>query len=338
MTQAMLQDTINTMAVPGKGILAADESNPTIAKRFTSINVDNTENNRRDYREGLFRTEDLGQYINGVILFEETLTQQAADGTPLVELLNRQGIISGIKVDKGLIDLAFASAEKVTQGLDGLAQRLPSYIDQGARFTKWRAVYRISESTPSEQAIVSQAEGLARYAAICQANGLVPIVEPEVLMEGNHDLNRSRDAHESVLSEVFNALRRHHVQLETIILKPSMVISGSDASQRASIEEVGEATVEVLRRTVPAAVPTINFLSGGQTDEEATAHLNAMNALPGAKPWILSFSYGRALQAAALKAWSGKTENIPAMQQALFKRAMLNAAATKGEYNANMEN
>ena len=337
MSAKELQDTIEKMAISRKGILAADESTPTIGKRFKTINVESTEESRRSYRETLFATEGLGDYICGVILFEETLGQPSSNGVTLGGLLEKRGMIPGIKVDKGLTDLAHAPGEKVTQGLDGLSDRLAGYKEQGARFAKWRAVYSVTDSLPSRHAIETNAECLARYAAICQEHGIVPIVEPEVLMDGSHDLARSEAVHEAVLHEVFHALHRHGVVLEHIILKPSMVISGSENSNRASVQEVAEATVRVLRRTVPAAVPTINFLSGGQGDEEATAHLNAMNALDVSRPWVLSFSYGRALQAPALSAWGGKAENVANAQKALHHRAKMNAAATVGEYSDAME-
>ncbi len=336
MTEQALQTTINDIAIAGKGILAADESVPTMTKRLTSINVESTEETRRAYREMLFTTPDLAKYINGVILFEETLGQRASDGTPLPELLSKQGIVPGIKVDKGLIALTNSGNEKFTQGLDGLSDRLANYKEMGARFAKWRNVYNISDITPSSLAIEVNAENLARYAAICQAQGIVPIVEPEVLLDGNHTIERCFDATEAVLHAVFAALYRHKVTPEHIILKPSMVVSGKDCAQRADMQTVAELTVKVLLRTVPAAVPTINFLSGGQTPEEATAHLNAMNALRSL-PWNLSFSYGRALQEPALKAWAGKKENVDAGREALHKRAKLNGAASVGKYTEAME-
>ncbi len=337
MSKTEMQETIEKMSVPGKGILAADESSPTIAKRFQTIGVDSTEDARREYREILFSTPDLGKQIHGVILFEETLAQTASNGKLIPEILREQGIVPGIKVDKGLAELAGTRGEKVTQGLDGLSDRLATYKEQGARFAKWRAVYSITDALPSRLAIETNAECLARYAAICQAQGIVPIVEPEVLMEGTHDLERSEQVHLAVFHEVFHALHRHRVQLEYMILKPSMVITGSDNPNKATTEEVAEATVRILRQTVPAAVPTINFLSGGQSDVEATAHLNMMNALGGSRPWRLSFSYGRALQAPALKAWNGKLANKEKAQQALHKRAVFNSAASMGEYLPSME-
>lgn len=334
---AELEATINDMVQAGKGILAADESAPTIAKRFSAIDVDSTEEARRSYRSMLFSTPGLNESISAVILFEETLTQVSDDGTPLPEVLARQGIVPGIKVDKGLQPLANAPGDKITQGLDGLAARLQVYKTQGARFAKWREVYPISEHNPTALGLDANAEMLARYAAICQAEGFVPIVEPEVLIDGGHTIERSAEVIEAVLHAVFHALHRHGVVLEAIVLKPSMVTPGSDFPSKATPEEVAEETVAVFRRTVPAAVPSINFLSGGQSPQEATANLNAMNAMFPNAPWELSFSYGRALQEPALRAWQGKTENSAATQQALYQRAFLNGAARIGEYTAAME-
>ena len=336
-TTAELEATISDMVQTGKGILAADESAPTIAKRFAAIDVESTGEHRRSYRSLLFTTPGLNEFISAVILFEETLTQQSGDGTLLPEVLARQGIVPGIKVDKGLKPLANAPGDKITQGLDGLAERLQTYKEQGARFAKWREVYPISEHNPTALGLEANAEMLARYAAICQTEGFVPIVEPEVLIDGNHTIKRSAEVIEAVLHAVFHALLRHKVVLECIVLKPSMVTPGKDLPPRASPEQVAEATLKVFRRAVPAAVPSINFLSGGQTPEEATANLNAMNAMFPDAPWELSFSYGRALQEPALKAWQGKTENAAATQQALFQRASLNGAARTGEYTPAME-
>jgi fructose-bisphosphate aldolase, class I len=336
-TTAELETTIRDMVQPGKGILAADESAPTIAKRFSAIDVESTEQNRRSYRSMLFTTPGLGESISAVILFEETLTQTSDDGTPLPQLLARQGIVPGIKVDKGLQPLANAAGDKITQGLDGLAERLQIYKTQGARFAKWREVYPISGHNPTVLGLDANAEMLARYAAICQTEGFVPIVEPEVLIDGDHSMERSAEVIETVLHAVFHALYRHRVVLECIVLKPSMVTPGKEHSSRATPEQVAEATIKVFRRVVPAAVPSINFLSGGQTPEEATANLNAMNALFKNAPWELSFSYGRALQEPALKAWQGKVENVAATQQALYQRAFLNGAARIGEYTPAME-
>ena len=336
-TIAEIEATISDMVQSGKGILAADESAPTIAKRFAAIDVESTEEQRRSYRSLLFTTPGLNEFVSGIILFEETLTQQSDDGTPLPDVLAKQGIVPGIKVDKGLRPLANAPGDKITQGLDGLAERLQTYKTQGARFAKWREVYPITGHNPTVLGLEANAEMLARYAAICQAEGFVPIVEPEVLIDGDHSIERSAEVIEAVLQAVFHALHRHRVVLECIVLKPSMVTPGKDFSSRASPEQVAEATIKVFRRAVPAAVPGINFLSGGQTPEEATANLNAMNAIFSDVPWELSFSFGRALQEPALKAWQGKTENAAATQQALFQRALLNGAARTGEYTTVME-
>lgn len=335
-TQNPLQATVDALVQKGKGILAADESSPTIAKRFKAIGVESTEEHRRSYRSLILTTPDLGEFISGVILFEETLGQYADDGTPLPELASRQGIVPGIKVDKGKLPLANAPGDEITQGLDGLAQRLEGYKEQGARFAKWRDVYHISATTPSRLAIETNAEVLARYAAICQAQGIVPIVEPEVLIDGDHSIDRCAEVTEAVLHEVFHALHRHRVILEHMLLKPSMVISGKAHARKASPDEVAVQTIRIFRRTVPAAVPSINFLSGGQTPEEATANLNALNSLPQ-QPWELSFSYGRALQQPALQAWKGDAANAKTTQAALFKRARLNGAARHGEYTPDME-
>jgi len=336
-TTAELEATIHDMVQSGKGILAADESAPTIAKRFAAIDAESTEEHRRSYRSLLFTTAGLNEFVSGVILFEETLTQRSDDGTLLPEVLAKQGIVPGIKVDKGLKPLTNAAGDKITQGLDGLAERLQTYKTQGARFAKWREVYPISENNPTALGLEANAEMLARYAAICQAEGFVPIVEPEVLIDGDHSIERSAEVIETVLHTVFHALHRHKVILECIVLKPSMVTPGKDLPDRASPEQVAEATIKVFRRAVPAAVPGINFLSGGQTPEEATANLNAMNAMFITPPWELSFSFGRALQEPALKAWLGKTENAAATQQALYQRALLNGAARTGKYSPSME-
>jgi len=332
-----LQATITDLVVTGKGILAADESAPTIVKRFKAINVESTEANRCAYRSLLLTTPGLGEFISGVILFEETLGQTTADGKSLPEVAAGQGIVPGIKVDKGFTPLINAPGDVVTQGLDGLAERLAGYKGQGARFAKWREVYSISPHNPTQAGITSNAEVLARYAAICQSLGLVPIVEPEVLLDGDHSIERCLEVIELVQHAVFHALHRHRVELEYTVLKPSMVVPGKDAPNRASPEEIAEKTLAAMRRSVPAAVPGINFLSGGQTPEEATANLNAMNALAGNAPWQLSFSYGRALQQPVLEAWQGKPENLQAAQQALYKRARLNGAARYGNYSAQME-
>jgi len=330
-----LASTIADMVQPGKGILAADESHPTIAKRFKAIGVESTEQTRREYRSLILSTPGLGDFISGVILFEETLGQNATDNTPIPALLEKQGMVPGIKVDKGKGPLANAPGDEISFGLDGLAERLEGYKNQGARFAKWRDVFHISDTLPSRQAIAANAEVLARYAAVCQSLGVVPIVEPEVLIDGEHSIARCAEVSEAVLRAVFQALSLHRVQLEHIILKPSMVTPGKE-SAKASPEQVAEATIEVFRRAVPAAVPGINFLSGGQTPEEATLNLNAINCT-GYQPWELSFSYGRALQEPALKAWAGRADNAQAAQAALLKRARLNGAARAGKYSQDME-
>ena len=332
-----LQATIAKMVQPGKGILAADESLPTIAKRFKAINLESTAENRRAYRSLLFTTPGADEFISGVILFEETLAQAADDGTLLPEALARQGIVPGVKVDKGKIPLAHAPGDEVTQGLDGLAERLRTYRAQGARFAKWREVYSIGAQNPTQLGIEANAEMLARYAAVCQEEGFVPIVEPEVLIDGDHTLERCLDVTGTVLHAVFHALHRHRVVLEYTVLKPSMVLPGKKHPPKATPEQVAAATVKVLRRTVPAAVPSINFLSGGQGPEEATTNLNAMNALFPNVPWELSFSYGRALQEPVLLAWTGKKENAQAAQQAFYQRAKLNGLARRGKYSVELE-
>jgi fructose-bisphosphate aldolase class I len=332
-----LQATIEQMVQPGKGILAADESHPTIAKRFAPINAESTEENRRAYRALLFTAPGIEDYISGVIEFEETLGQSSNDNTPLPEVLARRGIVPGIKVDKGKGPLALSPGDFITYGLDGLAERLQHYKSQGARFAKWREVYAISDHNPTALGISANAEMLARYAAVCQEQGVVPIVEPEVLIDGDHSLARCAEVTEAVQKEIFHALHRHHVVLEHMILKPNMVLPGKGHAVRASAEEIATATLRVFRRTVPAAVPSINFLSGGLSPEEATANLNAMNASYSGLPWLLSFSYGRALQQTVLQAWQGKAENVFAAQQALLKRALLNGAAQRGEYLTTME-
>jgi len=336
MTADELRVTATALVAPGKGILAADESSGTIKKRFDSIQVPSTQDHRRAYRELLFTTEGAAEFISGVILYEETLGQQATDGTPLPQVLARQGILPGIKVDTGTTGLAGFEGEKITQGLDGLAERLATYRDLGARFTKWRAVITIAEAIPSVTCIQANAEALGRFAASSQAAGLVPIVEPEVLMDGDHPIERCDRVTRDTLAEVFQALRRHRVQFEGMLLKPNMVLSGSACPTQAGVEEVARATVAALADTVPASVPGIVFLSGGQSDQVATAHLNALNRLGGV-PWQLSFSYGRALQAPALKAWKGEAANGPAAQQAFLHRARLNSAARTGNWTKAME-
>ncbi|PVY76847.1 fructose-bisphosphate aldolase [Tamilnaduibacter salinus] len=334
--QSELTATIQDLVQPGKGILAADESHPTIAKRFKAVGVESSEEKRREYRSLIMSAPGVGESISGVILFEETLGQESLEGLPIPELLGRQSIVPGIKVDKGKKPLPNAPGEEITYGLDGLDERLEGYKAQGARFAKWRCVFHISETLPSTQAIEANAETLARYAALCQSVGIVPIVEPEVLINGDHTIERSAEVNEVVIDAVFEALRRHRVQLETMILKPSMVTPGKDAPN-ATPEQVAEATIAVFRRVVPAAVPGINFLSGGQTPEEATANLNAINRL-GEQPWVLSFSYGRALQEPSQKAWAGSRDNAAETQAAFLKRANLNGAAQTGQYRPEMEN
>jgi fructose-bisphosphate aldolase class I len=331
-----LQATVDLLAQAGKGILAADESSPTIAKRFKAIGVESTEENRRAYRTLLLTTPGLDAFISGIILYEETLAQRADDGTPLPELAARQGIVPGIKVDAGKIALAHAPGDEITHGLDGLAKRLDAYKERGARFAKWRAVYNVSDTLPSRLAIEANADALARYAAICQEEDVVPIVEPEVLMDGGHTLGRCAEVTDAVLHEVFAALHRHRVVLEHMLLKPSMVVAGKEQARQASVAEVAAQTVRLLRRCVPAAVPGIFFLSGGQTPAQATAHLDAINRL-GPQPWALSFSYGRALQDPVLQAWKGQAANTRSAQDALLQRARLNSAAREGRYDASME-
>jgi fructose-bisphosphate aldolase class I len=336
MTADELAATAKALVAPGKGILAADESSGTIAKRFKSIDVESTEEQRRAYRELLFTAQEAADHISGVILYDETIRQSAADGTPLPKVLDRQGIIPGIKVDEGTTGLPGFPGEKITEGLDGLADRLADYRELGARFTKWRAVIGIGEGLPTFGCIAANAEALARFAGLSQEAGLVPIVEPEVLMDGDHPIERCDRATRDALAETFAALRRHRVRFDGMLLKPNMVLSGSDAPTQAPVEEVARATVACLLDCVPASVPGIVFLSGGQSDQAATAHLNAMNRLGGA-PWQLSFSYGRALQAPALKAWKGEAANGPAAQQAYAHRARLNGAARSGSYTEDME-
>ena len=332
-----LQTTIEDMVQKGKGILAADESNPTMAKRLQPIGVESTFQSRGDWRNLLLGTPGLGDHISGIILFEETLSQTSNDGTLLPQVAEAQGIVPGIKVDKGTIPLVNSPGDLVTQGLDGLAERLKLYKEQGARFAKWREVYPVSQHNPKPLGVKVNAQVLARYAAICQSVGIVPIVEPEVLIDGDHTIVRCFEVIEKVQQAVYKALFRYHVSLEYTILKPSMVTPGKDNAHTASPEEVAENTIKVLRRTVPAAVPSINFLSGGQSDEEATANLNAMNRDYPGQPWEVSFSYGRALQHAALHAWHGQAKNREAAQASLLKRARLNGAARHGRYTPQME-
>ena len=334
-----LPEIANAMVEKGRGILAADESTPTCTKRFDSIGVDSTEANRNAYRNMLFTTPGMEEFISGVILFDETLRQSTLkDGTPFPEYLTNLNVIPGIKVDKGAHNLPGTEGEKVTEGLDGLDARLKEYYELGARFAKWRAVITINESEPSSSCVAANAHALARYAALCQENGIVPIVEPEILMDGSHTIEDSFIVTEEVLHSVFYELYGQNVLLEGMILKPNMVLSGYKCSEQASVDEVAEMTVTVLKRCVPSAVPGIAFLSGGQSNEDATAHLNSMNRILGnSSPWNLTYSYGRALQASALDTWSGKEENVPAAQDAFYKRAKLNSLATKGDYSEDME-
>jgi fructose-bisphosphate aldolase class I len=337
MNLAELHKIACAMVAPGKGILAADESSSTIKKRFDAIGVESTADSRRDYRELLFRSsEAMSKYVSGVILYDETIRQKAKDGTALVALIQQSGAIPGIKVDKGSKPLAACPGEQVTEGLDGLRERLIEYRELGARFAKWRAVIDIGPGIPSHTCIVANAHALGRYAALCQEQDIVPIVEPEVLMDGAHDMDRCYQVSEFVLKETFEQLYEQRIALEGMVLKPNMVVPGKKSGQRASIEEVAERTLKLLKNCVPPAVPGIAFLSGGQSDEEATAHLDAMNRL-GELPWHLTFSYGRALQAAPQKAWSGKSENVAAAQRAFIHRARMNGLAALGQWKADLE-
>ena len=337
MNLADLNKVALALVAPGKGILAADESTGTIKKRLDAINVASTEESRRDYREMLFRSSDaMSQYICGVILYDETIWQDAKDGTPLIKLIEQAGAIPGIKVDEGTQALPNCPGELITVGLDKLGERLKKYYERGARFAKWRAVIDIGQQVPTMTAIHVNAHALARYAALCQAAEIVPIVEPEVLMDGDHDIDRCYDVTQRVLNKTFQELRIQRVALEGMILKPNMVIAGKKSAKPSPVEEVAEKTIRLLKACVPAAVPGIAFLSGGQSDEDATAHLNAMNRI-GGLPWPLTFSYGRALQAAPQKAWSGKTENVAAGQRAFSHRARMNSLASKGEWQAELE-
>ena len=325
------------MVAKGKGILAADESTGTIEKRLKSIDTANTEDNRRAWRQLLFTAPGMGEYVSGVILFDETLRQKSTDGVPLVEVLAKQGVIPGIKVDKGTKALAGVPTEMITEGLDGLRERLQEYRSLGARFTKWRGVITIGEGIPSAYCIEANAHALARYARLSQEAGLVPMVEPEVLMDGNHSIERCYEVTEATLHAVFNELYAQRVSLEAMVLKPNMVLSGSGATNRAGAKEVAEQTVRCFKRTVPAAVPGIAFLSGGQGDEEATVNLDAINRLPDRGPWELTFSYGRGLQATPLKAWGGKTEQVKKAQEVFLHRAQVTSAARAGTYSVAME-
>jgi fructose-bisphosphate aldolase, class I len=340
MATKTLQETARALVAPGKGILAADESHATIGRRFEPLGIANSEENRRHYRQMLLTTKGIGEFISGVILFDETIRQATDDGRPFVDVLGHEGIIPGIKVDRGAKLLTGgAPGEQVTEGLDGLRERLAEYKKLGARFAKWRAVIAIGDDarTPTRLALEANAAALARYAALCQEAEIVPIVEPEVLMDGGHTIERCFEVTEATLHTVFHAIWEHQVVLEEMLLKPSMVLPGAASARPASVEAVAEATVRCLRRTVPAAVPGIVFLSGGQSDERATAHLNAMNRLPGPAPWPLSFSFARALQAAPLARWGGDAMRVDEGQRAFRHRARCNSAARAGAYTAELE-
>ena len=332
-----LEEIANYIVSDGKGILAADESNPTCGKRFDSIGVESTETNRRDYREMLFRASGMQDNIGGVILFDETIRQNAEDGTSLVELIKHQGALPGIKVDKGLAPLESSPEETVTQGLDGLDERCKEYVSLGAKFTKWRAVIKISESLPTEECIEANMQALAKYAKIVQNNNMVPMVEPEVLMDGSHTIDQCYETTSKSLKSLFRCLKEEGVNIAGTILKPNMVTSGSTAESQATAQKVAEMTVKCLNENVPSDLPGVTFLSGGQSDVDATAHLDAMNKI-GGFPWKLSFSYGRALQQPSLKAWLGKEENIPLAQDALSHRALMNKLAANGAWNLGLEN
>jgi fructose-bisphosphate aldolase class I len=335
MDKDLMARTARSMVAPGKGLLAADESAATAKKRFDTIGVESTEENRRAYREMLFTTPKLSEAVSGVILFDETLRQSTRDGTNFGKYLERSGILPGIKVDAGAHDMALHPGEKVTEGLDGLQKRMADYFGMGARFAKWRAVITIGKGIPTAACIAANAHALARYSAICQEASIVPIVEPEVLLDGDHTAERSESVHEDTLETLFHALERHGVSLEHVILKASMVVSGNKSPQQAGVAEVAERTLRVLKRTVPAALPGVVFLSGGQTDENATAHLDAMNRL-GA-PWPLTFSYSRALQHVALDTWRGSAANVPAAQEAFAHRARMNSLAARGQWTKDLE-
>ena len=336
MNLADLNKVAQAMTAPGKGILAADESTGTIKKRFDAINTECTEDSRRDYREMMFRATEGMRHISGVILYDETIWQKAKDGTPLVDIIKKAGSIPGIKVDEGTKPLPNCPGEVITAGLDKLAERLPKYYEQGARFAKWRGVIDIGSGIPTATAIHTNTHALARYAALCQAAQIVPIVEPEVLMDGDHDIDRCHEVTSRVLNKTFQELRVQRVALEGMVLKPNMAISGKKCAKQASVEEVADKTVRLLKACVPAAVPGIAFLSGGQSDEQATAHLDAMNKI-GGLPWKLTFSYGRALQAAPQKAWCGKSENVVAAQRAFSHRAAMNGLAALGQWKKDLE-
>jgi fructose-bisphosphate aldolase, class I len=336
MDKALLAKTAAAMVARGKGVLAADESSGTCEKRFKSVGVECTEENRRTYRGLLFTTPGVEQYVSGVILFDETMRQKTSDGVPFPDYLARKGILPGIKVDKGAMDLALCPGEKVTEGLDGLRPRLADYFKLGARFAKWRAVITIGEGIPSHTCLYANAHALARYAALCQEASIVPMIEPEVLLDGNHTVERCEEVTEATLRATYAAMAAHNVSLEHLILKTSMVVSGKECPRQANVDEVAERTVRVLKRTVPAAQPGIVFLSGGQSDEAATAHLNAMAAMKGL-PWPLTFSYSRALQNPALKAWRGQSSNAAAAQKAFHHRAHMNGLAAQGKWKPELE-
>ena len=327
----------NSLVAPGKGILAADESVPTINKRFKVVGIQDTESNRRDYREMLFGAEGAEQYISGVILFDETMRQNSADGTPFVDVLRKKDIIPGIKVDRGTVNLTGSPGEKITEGLDGLRERLIEYHQFGARFAKWRAVINIAENQPSDTCLIANAQALGRYAALCQEQEIVPIVEPEIIMVGSHSIERCYEVTDRMLHFVFNAMYVNKVLLEGMLLKPNMIISGSDCEDQANSKKIAELTIQCFYRRVPAAIPGILFLSGGQTEEQATANLNAINASSKTHPWEISFSFGRALQATALGLWAGKRDQLPIARRAFIHRAQLNGAARAGTYTAEME-
>lgn len=336
MSKQELESVAQAMVAKGKGILAADESMGTIKRRFDGIKIESNENNRRAYREMLFTTKGLEEAISGVILFDETLRTSASDGTPFSQVLSKKGIMPGIKVDKGPVDIPGFPGETVTEGLDGLRARVKEYQELGAKFAKWRAVITIGDSTPTYTCLEANAHALARYAALCQEGGIVPIVEPEVLLDGSHTIERCHEVTEQTLKVTFTALFLHRVHLEGMILKPSMVVSGKDCPKQAGVEEVAERTIQCLKRTVPGAVPGIAFLSGGQSAVSATEHLNAMNQL-GPHPWQVSFSYARALQDPAIKTWKGEAANVAAAQKVFYHRAKMNSAARSGSYTKQME-
>jgi fructose-bisphosphate aldolase class I len=336
MDQQLLSKTAAAMVAKGRGILAADESSGTCEKRFQSVGVACTEDTRRSYRNLLFSTPGIEQYLSGVILFDETARQKASDGTPIPQYLAKKGVIPGIKVDKGIANIPFTKEEKVTEGLDGLQKRMKEYFDLGCRFAKWRAVITIGEGIPTHTCLYANAHALARYAAICQEASIVPMIEPEVLLDGKHSAERSEEVHEATLRATYAAMAAYNVSLEHLILKTSMVVSGKEHPKQAGVDEVAERTVRVLKRTVPAAQPGIVFLSGGQSDEAATAHLNAMAAMKDL-PWPLTFSYSRALQNPALKAWRGQAGNVGAAQKAFHHRAHMNGLAAQGKWRAELE-